>query len=98
MHCPSSVDFADEVGFEGAGRVVPLEALAVPVPQLKAVLLLAVLVFEVVGLACVPVGEGQWPAGRHPEEVTLLALVGARRPEVLVAKTWMQPQKLIMGS
>jgi hypothetical protein len=82
-----SVDFADEVGFEGAGCVVPLEPLAVSVPQLEAVFLLAVLVAEVVGLAGVPVGEGQRPAGRHPEEVAFLALVGAGRPEVLVPET-----------
>lgn len=72
-----SVDFADKIGLEGAGSVVPLESLAVSVPQLEAVLLLAVLVAEVVGLAGVPVGEGQRSAGRHPEEVALLALVGA---------------------
>lgn len=82
-----SVDFADEVGFEGARRVVPLETLAVSVPQLEAVFLLAVLVAEVVGLAGVPVGERQRSAGRHPEEVALLALVGAGRPEMLVSET-----------
>jgi hypothetical protein len=36
--------FADEEGLEGAGRVVPPEALAVAVPDLEAVLLLAVFV------------------------------------------------------
>ena len=40
----TSLHFAHEEGFETARAVVPLEALAVPVPQLQAVLLLAVLV------------------------------------------------------
>ena len=37
-------DLADEEGLEGAGGVIPPEALAVPVPQLQAVLLLPVLI------------------------------------------------------
>ena len=51
-------DLADEEGLEGAGCVIPPEALAVPVPQLKAVLLLSILVLEVVRLARVPVLVG----------------------------------------
>jgi len=48
-------DLADEEGLEGAGGVVPPQALAVPVPELEAVLLLPVLVLEVVRLPRVPV-------------------------------------------
>ena len=39
---------------------------------------------EVVGLAGVPVAVGDGLAVRHPEELALLALVGAGGPEVLV--------------
>ena len=48
-------DFTDEEGLEGAGCVVPSETLAIPVPQLEAVLLFPVLVLEVVRLTSVPV-------------------------------------------
>lgn len=82
----SLLHFAHEIRLEGARGVVPLEPLPVPVPELQAVLLLAVLVLEVVGLARVPVGEGDGPARGHPEEVALLGQVGAGRPEVLVAE------------
>ena len=51
-------DLADEEGLEGAGGIIPPEALAVPVPQLEAVLLLSILVLEVVWLARVPVLVG----------------------------------------
>lgn len=60
--------FTHEEGLEGAGRVVPLQSFPVPVPELQAVLLFPVLVAEVVGLPGVPVGEGDWSSGRHPEE------------------------------
>ena len=83
----SRFDLTHEVGLEGAGRVVPAHALAVAVPELHAVLELAVLVLEVVGLAGVPVCEGDGLAAGEPEEATLLALVSARDPEMLVAKT-----------
>jgi len=49
------------------------------------VFLLAVLVPEVVGLPGVPVLVGHGLTGRHPEEFSLLGLVGAAGPEVLVA-------------
>ena len=42
---------------------------------------------EVVGLPRVPVFVGDGLAGGHPEELALLCLVGAARPEVLVAHT-----------
>ena len=51
-------DLADEEGLEGARGVIPPEALAVPVPQLEAVLLLSILILEVVRLARVPVLVG----------------------------------------
>lgn len=82
------LNLADKVGLEAAGRIVPLEALAVAIPQLQAVLLLPVLVAEVVRLAGVPVGEGYWPAGGHPEEGALVGQVGAGNPEMLVAQAW----------
>lgn len=88
----SLLHLADKVRLEAARRVVPLEALAVPVPQLHAVLLLAVLVAEVVRLARVPVGERDRASRGHPEEVALVREVGARRPEVLVAEAC-KPQK-----
>jgi hypothetical protein len=72
-----SVHFTNEVGLERARGVVPLESLAVSVPQFQTVLLLSVLVSEVVGLSGVPVGEGQGTSGGHPEEVTFFTLVGA---------------------
>merc|ERR1719245_2471907 len=77
--------FADEESLERARGVVPPEALPVSVPHLEAVLLLAVLVFEVVRLSGVVVAVGDGAAGGHPEELSLLALVRARRPEVLVS-------------
>ena len=40
---------------------------------------------EVVWLSGVVVAVSEGAASRHPEELALLALVGARRPEVLVA-------------
>ena len=40
---------------------------------------------EVVGLAGVVVAVSDGAASGHPEELALFALVGARRPEVLVA-------------
>ena len=61
-------DLADEEGLEGAGGVVPPEALAVPVPELEAVLLLPVLVLEVVRLPGVPVLVRHRLPRRHPEE------------------------------
>jgi hypothetical protein len=79
-----SLHFTHEVRLERTGRVVPLEAFAVAVPQLQTVLLFAVLVLEVVGFAGVPVGEGYGTAGRHPEEVALVGQVRAGGPEVLV--------------
>ena len=63
-----SSDLADEEGLEGAGGVVPPEALAVPVPELEAVLLLPVLVLEVVRLPRVPVLVRHRLPRRHPEE------------------------------
>lgn len=78
----------NEERFERTRRVVPLQSLAVPVPQFQAVLLFAVLVLEVVGLARIPIGEGDGAAGGHPEEAALLGEVGAGGPEVLVAETW----------
>ena len=39
---------------------------------------------EIVGLPGVVVAVGDGAAGGHPEELALLALVRARRPEVLV--------------
>jgi len=50
-------------------------------------LLLSVLVLEIIGLPRVPVLVGDGLAGGHPEELALLGLVGAARPEVLVAHT-----------
>lgn len=97
MAPPPRSHLAHEVRLKGAGRVVPLEALAVPVPQLQAVLLLAVLVAEVVRLAGVPVGEGDGAARGHPEEGALLGLVRARRPEVLVAQTWGKTRAFSLG-
>lgn len=76
-------NLTDKVRLEAARGVVPLEALPVPVPQLQAVLLLAVFVAEVVRLAGVPVGEGERPPVRDPEEAALLGQIGAGRPEVL---------------
>ena len=43
----AELDLAEEVGLEAAGRVVPAESLAVPVPELQAVLSLPVLISEV---------------------------------------------------
>ena len=43
----AELDLAEEVGLEAAGRVVPAETLAVPVPELQAVLRLPVLISEV---------------------------------------------------
>ena len=40
---------------------------------------------EVVWLSGVVIAVGDGAAGGHPEKLSLLALVGARRPEVLVA-------------
>lgn len=82
------LNLADKVGLEAAGRIVPLEALAVAIPQLQAVLLLPILVAEIVRLAGVPVGEGYWPAGGHPEEGALIGQVSAGNPEMLVAQSW----------
>lgn len=78
-----ALNLTDKVRLEAARGVVPLEALPVPVPQLQAVLLLAVFVAEVVRLAGVPVGEGERPPVRDPEEAALLGQIGAGRPEVL---------------
>lgn len=87
--CPLvGLHLADEVGLEAARRVVPLEALAIAVPQLQAVLLLAVLVPEIVGFAGVPVGECDGSAGGHPEEVALVGQVRAGNPEMFVAQAW----------
>lgn len=80
-------DFADEVRLEGAGGVVPLEALVISVPQFETVLFFAVLVAEVVRLSGVPVHEGEGSAVSHPEEVAFLRQVGTRCPEVLAAVT-----------
>lgn len=79
--------FTDEICLKTARRIVPLQAFAVAVPQFHAVLLLAVLVPEVVGLAGVPVGERDRSAVGHPEEVALVGQIGARRPKVFVAQT-----------
>jgi len=54
------------------------------------VLFLAVLVSEVVWFASVPVDEGNWPPGSHPEERPLFGLVGTRSPEMLVSQTCKQ--------
>lgn len=78
-----TLNLTDEVRLETARSVVPLEALSVPVPQLQAVLLLAVFVAEVVRLTGVPVGEGERPPVRNPEEAALLSQIGTGRPEVL---------------
>ena len=43
---------------------------------------------KVIWLPCVPVAVGHWPAGGHPEELSLLGLVGAWRPEVLMSHSW----------
>ena len=43
----ADLDLAEEVGLEAAGCVVPAESLAVPVPELQAVLRLPVLISEV---------------------------------------------------
>ena len=86
--CFSADDEHNLLKVEGAGRVVPLESLAVSVPQFQAVLLFAVLVAEVVGFTGVPVGEGHRPAGGEPEEVALVALICSGRPEVFTAQTF----------
>jgi len=39
---------------------------------------------KVVRLSGVPVGVGDRPASRQPEELALLSLVSARSPEVLM--------------
>lgn len=80
--------FTDKVGLERAWRVVPFEALSVAIPKLETVLLLAILVAEVIWFASIPVGECDGPAIGHPEEVAFVSQIGARCPEVLVAKTW----------
>jgi len=78
---------ADEIGFERAGRVVPFQSFAVPVPQFETVLLLAVLVAEIIGLAGVPIGESQRTTRRQPEKASLFSLVGSRSPKVFIAVT-----------
>lgn len=83
----SLLDLAHKVRLEAARRIVPLQTLAIPIPQLHAVLLLAVLVTEIVGFARIPVGERNGTTRGHPEEVSLVRQISARRPEVLVAET-----------
>jgi hypothetical protein len=85
--CFVLLHFTDEIGFERAWRVVPFEAFSISIPQLETVLLLAVLVLEVIWFTSVPVCEGDGPPVGHPEEVALVGEIGARRPEVLIAKT-----------
>lgn len=79
--------FTDKVSLERAWRVVPLESLSVAIPKLETILLLAVLVSEVIWFASIPVGECDRSAVGHPEEVAFVGQIGARCPEVLVAKT-----------
>ena len=83
----SRVDLTHKVRLKRARRVIPLHPLPVPVPQLHAVLQLAVLVLKVVRLASVPVCEGDGVAVGEPEEATLLALVRTGDPEMLVTET-----------
>jgi len=73
----AGLHFANEEGFKGAGRVVPPEAFTVAIPQFEAMLFFAVFVFEVVGLAGVPICERYWATSRHPEEVAFFGLVCA---------------------
>lgn len=91
------LDLAHKVRLEAARRIVPLQTLAIPVPQLHAVLLLAVLVTEVIGFARIPVGERNGTARCHPEEVSLVRQISARRPEVLVAETCNEPNECVGG-
>lgn len=79
--------FADEIRFEGAGRVVPFETLSVPVPQFQTVLLFAVLVAKVVGFARIPVGETDGSTCSHPKELPFFRLVGSAGPEVLAEQS-----------
>lgn len=92
------LNLAHEVRLEAAWRIVPLETLAVAIPQLQAVLLLVVLVPEVVRFARIPVGERDRSAGGHPEEAALVRQIGARRPEVLVAETWKATKSINCGT
>lgn len=78
---------ADKVGLEAAGRIVPFQTFAVAIPQLKAILLLAVLVAEIVWFAGIPVGERDGPARGHPKVVALVGQICARYPEMLVTQT-----------
>lgn len=86
---------ADKVGLEAAGRIVPLQAFAIAIPQLEAVLLLAVLVAEIVWLAGIPVGERDGPARGHPKVVALVGQICARYPEMLVAQTCERVVRLV---
>lgn len=78
---------ANEKGLETARTVVPLQSLAIPIPQLEAVFFLTVLVSEVIRLAHVPIFKSDRSAIGHPEESTFLGLVRTRGPKVLVSKT-----------
>jgi len=69
--------FTDKIRFERARCVVPLEAFAVPIPKLEAVLFFAILVAEVVGFARIPVCECDWATIGHPEEVAFVSQVRA---------------------
>ena len=43
---------------------------------------------KVVGLPGIPVAVGDWSPGGHPEELSLLSLVGAGRPKVFMAHSF----------
>lgn len=78
---------AHEIRLEAARGIVPLEAFAIAIPQLQAVLLLPVLVAEIVRFAGIPVGERDGSSGGHPEVVALIGQISAGYPEMLVAQT-----------
>lgn len=77
---------ADKVGLEAAGWIVPFETFAISIPQLEAVLLLAILIAEIVWFAGIPIGKRNRPSGGHPKVVALIGQICARYPEMFVTQ------------
>lgn len=79
--------FTDKVGFKRARRVVPFESFSISIPKLETVLFFTILVTEVIWFTSIPICECDRSTVGHPEEVSFIGQISARRPEMLVAKT-----------
>lgn len=77
-------NLANKESLERTRGIVPSHSFSVSVPQFKAMLLLSIFILEIIWFSGVPVLVGDGLARGHPEELSLLGLVGAAGPEVLV--------------